>query len=71
MKPIWTNPCIEVRLDRMVQSKWWSKDEVHDDGDGHVMVIKLQTWKKESKKQNGLKAKVYLIGPFCFGDQNT
>ena len=27
--------------------------------------------KEEREKQNGLKAKVYLIGPFCFGDQDT
>jgi hypothetical protein len=27
--------------------------------------------KEERKKQNGLKAKVISIGPFCFGDQDT
>jgi hypothetical protein len=26
---------------------------------------------KREKTQNGLKAKVYLIGSFCFGDQDT
>jgi hypothetical protein len=39
-----------------------------------VMVIEvttsedkvLQLRKEEREKQNGLKAKVYLIGPFCF-----
>ena len=41
--------------------------EVHGGEDGHVMmVIKLQLGKEEREKQNGLKAKVYLIGPFCF-----
>jgi hypothetical protein len=25
--------------------------------------------KEEKEKQNGLKAKVNLIGPFCFGNQ--
>ena len=27
--------------------------------------------KEEREKQNGLKAKVISIGPFCFGDQDT
>jgi hypothetical protein len=27
--------------------------------------------KEEREKQNGLKAKVKLDGPFCFGDQDT
>ena len=34
------------------------------------MMIKLRIWKRR-EKQNGLKAKVYVIGPFCFGDQDT
>ena len=48
------------------------QDEVHGDGDGHVMmVIKLQTWKRRKRKTKWLKAKVYLIGAFYFGDQDT
>jgi hypothetical protein len=35
------------------------------------MMIKLRSWNRRKRKQNGLKAKVYLIGPFCFGDQDT
>ena len=31
----------------------------------------LDFGKEEREKQNGLKAKVYVIGPFCFGDQDT
>ena len=27
--------------------------------------------KEEREKQNGLKANVISIGPFCFGDQDT
>jgi hypothetical protein len=27
--------------------------------------------KEEREKQNGLKAKVISIRPFCFGDQDT
>jgi hypothetical protein len=36
------------------------QDEVHRDGDGHVlMIIKLNMKKKKKKNKNGLKAKVY------------
>ena len=31
----------------------------------------LQFGKEEREKQNGLKAKVYLIGPFYFATQDT
>ena len=31
-----------------------------------MMVIKLYTWKKRKRKTKKLKAKVYLIGAFCF-----
>ena len=31
----------------------------------------LQLGKEEREKENGLKAKVYLIGPFCFATQDT
>jgi hypothetical protein len=50
------------------------------DGDGHMkrspwqwcehVMIKLRDL-EEREKQNGLKAKVISIGPFCFGDQDT
>ena len=36
-----------------------------------VMIKCSGLEKKKEKKQNGLKAKVNLIGPFCFGDQDT
>ena len=37
-----------------------------------MVIIKcLKLGKEEREKQNRLKAKVYLIGPFCFGDQDT
>jgi hypothetical protein len=29
-------------------------------------MIKYWTWKRSKRKQNGLKAKVSTIGPFCF-----
>jgi hypothetical protein len=43
------------------------------------MIIKVVTYvdqvlglgEEASGKQNGLKAKVISIGPFCFGDQDT
>jgi len=31
----------------------------------------LQLEKEEREKQNELKAKVFLIGPFCFATQDT
>ena len=36
-----------------------------------MMIKCLRLGKEEREKQNGLKAKVYLIGPFCFADQDT
>ena len=36
-----------------------------------VMIKCSKLGKEEGKKQNGLKAKVYLIGPFYFGGQDT
>ena len=46
-------------------------DEDHDGGDGHGDDQVLGLRKEEREKQNGLKAKVNLIGPFCFGDRDT
>ena len=45
-------------------------DDDHDDGDGHGddQVLKLG---KRRKKIIWLKAKVYLIGAFCFATQDT
>jgi hypothetical protein len=40
-----------------------------DDHDGLSDQGVLDLEMKE--KQNGLKAKVITIGPFCFGDQDT
>jgi hypothetical protein len=41
-----------------------------------MVVIKLKIkcslfGKEEREKQNKLKAKLYLIGPFCFASQET
>jgi hypothetical protein len=37
-----------------------------------MMMVKCSSLgKEEREKQNWLKAKVYLTGAFCFGDQNT
>ena len=36
-----------------------------------VMIKCSKLGKEEREKQNGLKTKVNLIGPFCFGDQDT
>jgi hypothetical protein len=36
-----------------------------------VMIKVLRLGKEEIEKQNGLKAKVIYIGPFCFGDRDT
>jgi len=36
-----------------------------------VMIKCSKLGKEEREKPNGLKAKVYLIGPFCFGDRDT
>ena len=53
------------------------------DGDGHIeMKSMVVVWtcdddqasglrKEEREKQNGLKAKVISIGPFCFGHKYT
>ena len=46
-------------------------DKDHDGGDGHGDDQVLGLGKEEREKQNGLKAKVISIGPFCFGDQDT
>ena len=47
-------------LDKVVQSKWWSKLEVHGDEGGHEMtMIKLNLEKKKEKnKTKVIKAKV-------------
>ena len=40
-------------LDKVVQSKLWSKLDVHSDEGGHEMkMIKLQLGKEEREKQN-------------------
>jgi hypothetical protein len=43
----------------------------HDDGDDHNEDQVLQVRKEEREKQNGLKANLYLIVPFCFATQDT
>ena len=46
-------------------------NEDHDDGGGHGDDQVLKTWKRRKRKTKRLKAKVYLIGAFCFGTQDT
>jgi hypothetical protein len=46
-------------------------DDGHGGGDGQNEDQVLQTWKRRKKKQNGFKAKLYLIEPFCFATQDT
>jgi hypothetical protein len=41
-------------------------DGTHGNGGGQKMDQVLQLEKKKEKNKNGLKAKVYLIGPFLF-----
>ena len=41
-------------------------DEDHDGGDGHGDDQVLGLGKEEREKQNGLKAKVKLVGAFLF-----
>ena len=36
-----------------------------------VMIKCPKGWKKKKEKNKELKAKVYLIGALCFGDQDT
>ena len=36
-----------------------------------AMVIKCSNLEKKKEKNKNLKAKVYLIGALCFGDQDT
>ena len=36
--------------DRMVQDQVLEQDEVHGDDGGHMMMIKLQTWKRRKRK---------------------
>ena len=43
------------------------KHGCYSHGDDQVLGL----GEEEREKQNGLKAKVNLIGPFCFGDQDT
>jgi hypothetical protein len=43
----------------------------HDVDDDHNEDQVLQFGKEEREKQNELKAKVHLIGPFCFATQDT
>ena len=43
------------------------QDEVYGVVGGHVMMIKApELGKEEREKQNGLKAKVISVEPFCF-----
>ena len=46
-------------------------DDDHDDGDGHGDDQVLKAWKRRKRKTKWLKAKVYLIGAFCFSTQDT
>jgi len=44
-------------------------DDGHDDGGDQKMIFKCSNLEKKIK--NGLKEKVFLIGPFCFATQDT
>ena len=46
-------------------------DHDEDDGGVHEDDQVLGLGKEEREKQNRLKAKVKIIGPFYFGDQDT
>ena len=46
-------------------------DDGHGGGDGLSEDQVLQLEKEEREKENGLKAKVYLIESFCFATQDT
>jgi hypothetical protein len=55
-------------LDKVVQSKWWSKLEVHGDEGGHeIKMIKPQLEKEEREKQNqgdqdkGIRYVLFLV----------
>ena len=45
-------------------------DDDHDGG-GHGDDQVAQSLEKKKEKNKRLKAKVYLIGAFCFGTQDT
>jgi hypothetical protein len=46
-------------------------DDGHGDGGDQKMIKCFTFGKEEREKQNGLKAKVYVIGPFLFCTQDT
>jgi hypothetical protein len=43
----------------------------YDDGGGHGDDQVLKARKRRKRKTKRLKTKVYLIGAFCFGTQDT
>jgi len=46
-------------------------DDGHGVGDGLSEDQVLSIWKRRKRKTKWLKAKVYLIGAFCFATQDT
>jgi hypothetical protein len=46
-------------------------DDGHGDGGDQKMIKCSHLKKKKEKNRNGLKAKVYVIGPFLFCTQDT
>jgi hypothetical protein len=46
-------------------------DDAHGDGCDQNMIKCFIFGKEERKNKNGLKAKVYVIGPFLFCTQDT
>jgi len=42
------------------------QDEVHGVGDGHVMMINLQTWKRRKRKIKWARGKGILDRPILF-----
>jgi hypothetical protein len=46
-------------------------DDGHGDGGDQKDDQVLHIWKRRKKNKNGLKTKVYVIGPFLFCTQDT
>jgi len=46
-------------------------DDGHGDGGDQKIIFKCFNLEKMKEKQNEFKAKVLLIGPFCFATQDT
>ena len=65
----WSNPSDGAKWHSWMEMATWNED--HGGGVDMWWWSSSGLGKEEREKQNGLKAKVYVIGPFCFGDQDT